>query len=100
MIKKYDSNSALYSHKKKYHAQAAVLPTKEGQPGQSEKAQPSDQDVFQTLASGNHHVDGITEPGKRKRRKKSELTLSFACTMCDKKYDTSSALHTHQHIHE
>ena len=94
--KKYNSNSALYSHKKKYHAQAAVLPTKEGQPVQSEKAQPSDQDVSQALASGNHHVDGITKPGKRKRRKKSELTLSFACTMCDKKYDTSSALHTHQ----
>ena len=52
-------------------------------PGQSEKAQPSDQDISQTLASGNHHVDGATEPGKRKRRKKSELTLSFACTMCD-----------------
>ena len=65
--------------KKKYHAQAAVLPTKEGQPGQSENAQPSDQDISQTLASGDHHVDGATEPGKRKRRKKSELTLSFAC---------------------
>ena len=78
-----------------------MLPTKEGQPGQSEKAQPSDQDLSQTLASENHHVDGATEPGKRKRRKKSELTLSFACTMCDKKYDTSSALHTHQRkIHE
>ena len=78
-----------------------VLPTKKGQPGQSEKAQPSDQDISQTLASENHHVDGATEPGKRKRRKKSELTLSFACTMCNKTYDTSSALHTHQHkIHE
>ena len=91
----------LLTPKKKYHAQAAVLPTMEGQPGQSEKAQPSDQDISQTLASENHHVDGATEPGKRKRRKKSELTLSFACTMCDNKYDTSTALHTHQRkIHE
>ena len=64
---KYNSNSALYSHKKKYHAQAAVLPTKEGQPGQSEKAQPSDQDISQTLASENHHVDGATEPEKEGR---------------------------------
>ena len=93
--KKYNSNSALYSHKKKYHAQAAVLPTKEDQPGQSEKSQPSDQDVSQTLASGNHHVDGTTEPGKRKRTK-SELTLSFSCTMCDKKYDSNSALYSHK----
>ena len=46
----------------------------------------------------NHHVDGATEPGKRERRKKFKLTLSCACTMCDKKYN---ALYTHQsNIHE
>ena len=78
---KYGSSSALYLHKKNTHKQPAV---------------PGDEHGDVTKAD-NASVDEESQgPSKRRRRLKSEIDRPFSCSVCGKKYGSSSALYTHK----
>ena len=81
---KYGSSSALSLHKKNTHMQPAV---------------PGDEHGDVTKADNSSVDEGSQGPPKkrRRRRKKSEIDRQFSCSVCGKKYGSSSALYTQKH---
>ena len=79
---KYASSSALSTHKKNTaHKQPAV---------------PGDEHGDVTKADNASVDEGSQGPSKRRRRLKSEIDRPFSCSVCGKKYGSSSALYTHK----